>query len=90
MEALFLYQKLVRNVLGEVSHYFVPIAAAVVWCKQNRIYIYLQCCFVTILLGVLRMNVHMITLSTFYTAVVPIVVVGISAGAGYRHYVNPF
>ena len=24
------------------------------------------------------------------TTVVPIVVVGISAGAGYQHYVNPF
>ena len=33
VEALFLYQKLVRNVLGQISSYFVPIAAAVVWCK---------------------------------------------------------
>ena len=33
VEALFLYQKLVRNVLGQISPHFVPIAAAVVWCK---------------------------------------------------------
>ena len=33
VEALFLYQKLVRNVLGQISPYFIPIAAAVVWCK---------------------------------------------------------
>ena len=44
----------------------------------------------TILLGVLMMNIRKITLSAFYTAVVPIMVVGISAGAGYHHYVNPF
>ena len=35
VEALFLYQKLVRNVLGEISPYFVPTAAAVVWCKYR-------------------------------------------------------
>ena len=44
----------------------------------------------TIVLGFLMINVHMIILSAFYTAVVPIVVVRISAGASYHHYVNPF
>ena len=33
VEELFLYQKLVRNVLGQISPYFILIAAAVVWCK---------------------------------------------------------
>ena len=35
-------------------------------------------------------ELHINTISAFCTAVVPIVVVGISAGVGYHHYVNPF
>ena len=45
VEALFLYQKLVRNVLGQTSPYFVPVAAAVVWCKLElymTLYIFVQ------------------------------------------------
>ena len=36
VEAVFLYQKLVRDVLGQVSPRFVPIAAAIVWGKLTE------------------------------------------------------
>ena len=34
-EAWFLYHRLVRDVLGQASPYFVLKAAALVWCKLN-------------------------------------------------------
>ena len=37
-----------------------------------------------------KKELHINTIFAFCTAVVPIVVVGISAGAGHRYYVNPF
>lgn len=36
VEAVFLYQKLVRNVLGQTSPYFVRTAAAIAWGKLTE------------------------------------------------------
>ena len=93
VEAVFLYQKLVRKVLGQTSPRFVLKAAAIVWgkltessvCTMYTYNIYVTC--------ILSWYCHMMFTydDDLYTyAVVPAVIVGISAGAGHQFYINPF